>query len=146
MVWPTLHFPIFLADWLGDSAIWCILSIKEIYQVFIQAYKPFTTSKTFKNFQSRAMWFDPYCPFKKKKEKDRTAFNLRFTYQKFYPETIYTLKYFIQNSTKSTIHFFLYLHHFRKIESQYWFTHKKRKVNFFQKHVWFELRCIFWHV
>ena len=80
---------------------------------------------------------------KKKKEKDRTAFNLRFTYQKFYPETIYTLKYFIQNSTKSTIHFFLYLHHFRKIESQYWFTHKKRKVNFFQKHVWFELRCIF---
>ena len=80
---------------------------------------------------------------KKKKEKDRTAFNLRFTYQKFYPETIYTLKYFIQNSTKSTIHFFLYLHHFRKIESQYWFTHKKRKVNFFQKHVWFKLRCIF---
>ena len=69
MVWPTLHFPIFLADWLGDSAIWCILSIKEIYQVFIQAYKPFTTSKTFKNFQSRAMWFDPYCPFKKKKKK-----------------------------------------------------------------------------
>ena len=54
---------------------------------------------------------------KKKKEKDRTAFNLRFTYQNFYPETMYTLKYFIQNSTKSTIHFFLYLHHFRKIES-----------------------------
>ena len=55
----------------------------------MQAYKPFTTSKTFKNFQSQTIWFDPYRPFKKKKEKkDKTAFDLRATYQNFYPETI----------------------------------------------------------
>ena len=57
--------------WLGDNTIWRILSIKEFYQVFIQAYKPFTTSKTFRNFQSRTIWFDPYCPFKKKKKQKK---------------------------------------------------------------------------
>ena len=71
MIWPTLYFPIFLTD--------CDFSIKEIYQVFIQAYKR-------RNFQSWTIRFDPYRPFKKKNYQ--TAFELRCTSQNFYPETL----------------------------------------------------------
>ena len=72
MTWPTLYFPIFLTD--------CDFSIKEIYQVFVQAYKR-------RNFQSWTIRFDPYRPFKKKKNY-QTAFELRCTSQNFYPETL----------------------------------------------------------
>ena len=122
--------------WLGDNAIWRNLSIKEIYQVFIEAYKPFTTSKTFKNFQSRTEWFDPFCPFKKKKEKkDKTAFDLRFTYQNFYPETILSsiLRKFPQ---KALFIFFSILHHFRKIwirDNTGWPILSLKKVQFLSK-------------
>ena len=51
---------------------------------------------------------------KKKEKKDKTAFDLRFTYQNFYPETILSsiLRKFPQ---KALFIFFSILHHFRKI-------------------------------
>ena len=95
MIWPTLYFPIFLTD--------CDFSIKEIYQVFIQAYKR-------RNFQSWIIRFDPYRPFKTKLSNCvRTALyfskllSRNFTFKSYNP-----LKYFIQVSTKISI-FFLFL-------------------------------------
>ena len=78
---------------------------------FHSGLKPFTTSKTFKNFQSWTIRFDSYRPFKKYYQ---TAFELRCTSQNFYPETIrfksYSpLKYFIQVSTKSSILFSIFI-------------------------------------
>ena len=85
--------------WLGDNAIWRILSIKETDQVFIQAYKPFTTSKTFKNFQSRTIWFDPYHPLKKEKKKKNIKLRsicvllIKTFIQKLYSQLFYTSFY-----------------------------------------------------
>ena len=64
--------------WLGDNAIWHILSIKEIYQVFIQAYNLLLLdSKTFKG-ANNMIW--PILSFQKKKKekKEKTAFELCF--------------------------------------------------------------------
>ena len=68
--------------WLGDNAIWHILSIKEIYQVFIQAYNLLLLLKILKH----TIRFDPYCPFKK--NYDKTAFELHFTSQNVNTKTI----------------------------------------------------------
>ena len=99
--------------WLGDNAIWHILSIKEIYQVFIQAYNLLLLdSKTFKG-ANNIIW--PILSFQKKKRKNciRIVF---FTSQNFYQET--TLKYFMQVSIKSSIHFFFSIYNIlEKFES-----------------------------
>ena len=118
----------------------------------------FTTSKTFQSWTAR---FDPYRPFKK---KDQTAFELRCTSQNFYPETIrfksYSpLKYFIQVSTKSSILFSIFIKSYiffsiytilnkfgsETIRVDHIFLFKKM-INFCQKHIWFELRCILQHI
>ena len=76
--------------WLGDNAIWRILSIKEIYQVFIEAYKPLLLQRLLKIFNhgQYGLTHIVLSEKKKKEKKKKIAFDLRFTYQKFYPETI----------------------------------------------------------
>ena len=102
--------------WLGDNAIWRNLSIKEIYQVFIEAYKPFTTSKTFKNFQSRTKWFDPYCPFKKKKRKKKIKLrSICVLLIKTFIQKLYSQVFYASFHKKLYSFFFSILHHFRKI-------------------------------
>ena len=158
MVWPTLHFPIFLADCdqrkiQFDSFCQSKKSIKFSFRLITFYYL-----KTFKNFQSWTIGFDPYCAFKKNYQ---TALELCCTSQNFYPETIrfksYSpLKYFIQVSTKSSILFSIFIKSciffplftpfLKKLnQGQYWLTHIflfKKMINFCQKHIWFELRCI----
>ena len=70
MIWPTLYFPIFPTD--------CDFSIKEIYQVFIQAYKR-------RNFQS---WTIRFAHIVHSKKNYQTAFEQRCTSQNFYPEIL----------------------------------------------------------
>ena len=111
MVWPTLHFPIFLADCdqrriQFDSFCQSKKSIKFSFRLITFYYL-----KTFKNFQLWTIRFDPYCPFKKNYQ---TAFELCCTSQNFYPETIrfksYSpLKYFVQVSRKSSILFCIFI-------------------------------------
>ena len=72
---------------------------------------------------------------KKKKKKDKTAFDLRFTYQNFYPETILSsiLRKFPQ---KALFIFFSILHHFRKIwirDNTGWPILSLKKVQFLSK-------------
>ena len=72
---------------------------------------------------------------KKKEKKDKTAFDLRFTYQNFYPETILSsiLRKFPQ---KALFIFFSILHHFRKIwirDNTGWPILSLKKVQFLSK-------------
>ena len=126
MVWPTLHFPIFLADCdQGTIQFDAFLSIKEIYQVFIQVYNLLLLERLLKNIlQSWTIRFDPYCPFKTK--NDQTAFELHYTSQNFY-QILYVSSHIVISSILykfpqkvlffflflSKAVFFLYLHHFK---------------------------------
>ena len=72
---------------------------------------------------------------KKKEKKDKTACDLRFTYQNFYPETILSsiLRKFPQ---KALFIFFSILHHFRKIwirDNTGWPILSLKKVQFLSK-------------
>ena len=111
MVWPTLHFPIFLAD-CDQGAVQ--------FGAFCQSKKSIKFSFRLTNllllqrlFQSQAMWFDPYCPFKKKKKELHSicVLLIKTFIQKLYSPVFYT------SFHKKHHSFFLYLHHFRKIES-----------------------------
>ena len=98
--------------WSGDNKIWRILSIKEVYQVFIQAYNLLLLQRL-KQFQSWTIRFDPYRPFKKKKKKSNCVWTTLYFFTKFLPETIRfkscsPLKYFIEVSTKSSILFCIF--------------------------------------
>ena len=126
MVWPTLHFPIFLADFDQEQYnLMQFLSIKEIYQVFIQVCNLLLLERLLKNIlQSWTIWFDPYCSFKTK--KDQTAFELHYTSQNFY-QRLYVSSHIVVSSILykfpqkalffflflSKAVFFLYLHHFK---------------------------------
>ena len=113
--------------WLGDTTIWHILSIKEIYQVFIQAYNLLLLQRLLKvSILDNTVW--PISSFQKKKKKWSNCVWTALYFSNFLPETIRfksysSLKYFIKGSTKSSflyfhqkLYFFLYLHHFEWIE------------------------------
>ena len=97
--------------WLRDNTTWRILSIKEIYQVFIQVYNLLLLQRLLKIF-SHGQYGLTHIVLSKKKYQ--TAFELCGTSQNFYPETIRfksdtPLKYFIQVSTKSSILFSIFI-------------------------------------
>ena len=49
--------------WSGDNTIWCILSIKEVYQVFVQAYNLLLLQRLFCIFKSCIYFFSLFTPF-----------------------------------------------------------------------------------
>ena len=126
MVWPTLHFPIFLAD--CDQG-----TIK--FDVFCQSKKSIKFSfrlitfyyfKDLNNFNHGQYGLTHIVLSKKKKKKSNCVWTTLYFFTKFLPETIRfkscsPLKYFIEVSTKSSVLFcifkscifFLYLHHFK---------------------------------
>ena len=91
--------------WLGKNTIWRILSIKEIYQVFVQAYNLLLLQRLLDILNHEQYVLS--------KKSYQTAFELCCTSLNFYPETIrfkYSPpKYFIQVSTKSSILFSIYI-------------------------------------
>ena len=142
--------------WLWSNAIWRILSIKEIHQVFIQANNLLLLQK---KFQSWTIRFDPYRPFKK---KHQNAFELRCASQNFY-QNLYVLNHIVLSSIlykfprktlfsifiKSCIFFSIYTILNKLNQGQYGLTHIvlfKKLINFCQKQLLFQLRCIFQHI
>ena len=82
--------------WLGDTTIWRILSIKEIYQVFIQAYNLLLLQRLLKvSILDNTVW--PISSFQKKKKNDQTAFELRCTSQTFC-QKLYVLNHIVLSS------------------------------------------------
>ena len=104
--------------WSGDNTVWRILSIKEIFQGFIQAYNLLLLQRFKKNsIMDNTVW--PISSFQKMIELHCTSQNF---YQTIRLESYSPLKYFRQVSTKSSILFsifmkscifFLYLHYFK---------------------------------
>ena len=144
MIWPTLYFPIFLTD--------CDFSIKEIYQVLIQAYKR-------RNFQSWTIRFDPYRPFKKKiiKLRSNCVVLLKTFIQKLYVlnhivlssilyEFLRKALFFSLSSSKAVFFSLFTPFEINLNQGEYGLTYIflfKKMINFCQKHVWFELRLHF---
>ena len=155
MVWPMLHFPIFLADrdygaMQFDAFCQSKKSIKFsfIHLLLLQ-----------KKFQSWTIRFDPYRPFKK---KNQNAFELRCASQNFY-QNLYVLNHIVLSSIlykfprktlfsifiKSCIFFSIYTILNKLNQGQYGLTHIvlfKKLINFCQKQLLFQLRCIFQHI
>ena len=106
--------------WLGNNTILQILSIKEIYQVFIQAFNLLILLKIFSHGQNGLTHI---ILSKKIIKLHSSCVSLLKTFiQKLYVLNHSPLKYFIQVSTESSILFsifikscifFLYLHHFK---------------------------------
>ena len=145
--------------WLGDNTIWRILSIKEIYQLFIQTYNLLLIQRLLKNFNHGQYGLNHVVLSKK---NDQTAFELRCTSQNVYVK-LYVLNHIVLSSIlykfprkalfsifiKSCIFFSIYTILNELNQGQYGLTHIvlfKKMINFCQKHIWFELRCIFQHI
>ena len=83
---------------------------------------------------------------KEKEKKDKTAFELHFTSQNFYPETILS-SIIYKFPQKALFIFFSIYTILEKFESGTLqvdpYCPLKKMITFCQKHVWFELRCIF---
>ena len=72
--------------WLGDNAIWHICQIcqsKKSIKFLFRLINLLLLQKIFKNFQSGTIWHIVLS----RKKKNKTAFELHFTSQIFYPET-----------------------------------------------------------
>ena len=80
--------------WSGHNTVWRILSVKEIFQVFIPAHKLLLLQRL-KKFQSWTIRFDQYRSFKK---NDQTAFELHCTSQNFY-QRLYVLNHIVLSSS-----------------------------------------------
>ena len=96
--------------WLGDNKIWQILSIKEIYQVLIQAYNLLILQRLLKIF-SHGQYGLTHNVLSKKIIKLRlNCIALLKTFiQKLYVLNHSPLKYFMQVSTKSSILFSIFI-------------------------------------
>ena len=124
IVWPMLHFPIYLADYDQGTIQ---------FHTFCQSKKSskfsfrYITFYYFKDFLKISIMDNRVWPISSFQKNDQTAFELRCTSQNFYHrlyvlnhivlpcifytsfcEKLYSFLYFHQK-----LYFFLYLHHFK---------------------------------
>ena len=94
MVWPTLHFPIFLADWDQGTIKFDVFCKSKKSIKFSLRLITFYYFKDLKNFNHGQYGLIHIVLSKK---KDQTAFELRCTFQNFY-QRLYVLNHIVLSS------------------------------------------------
>ena len=97
MVWPTLHFPIFLADWDQGTIKFDVFCKSKKSIKFSLRLITFYYFKDLKNFNHGQYGLTHIVLSKKKKKNDQTVFELRCTSQTFY-QKLYVLNHIVRAS------------------------------------------------